>query len=189
MQGVIKMPSGEDIPVQFIQMIPYVLTIIVLAGFIGLRGTEGARIPYRKGLVRHDDLRKCRLKRPNLLSRNTCKLAVRTASFSAAAWRVCRQLENAVGAPVLNEIPHSRTFRVRRVEGHAGQLVLGEIERHSGRRAAGTVPLYEGYEWNRYVPGAGVWADGRQELILTNAAGSLNTDMPPGSLMLIYGPF
>jgi simple sugar transport system permease protein len=36
MQGVVKMPSGEDIPVQFIQMIPYVLTIIVLAGFIGL---------------------------------------------------------------------------------------------------------------------------------------------------------
>jgi len=35
MQGVVKMPSGEDIPVQFIQIIPYVLTIIVLAGFIG----------------------------------------------------------------------------------------------------------------------------------------------------------
>src|SRR6476659_9707362 len=30
-QGVIKMPSGEEIPIQFIQMIPYVLTIIVLA--------------------------------------------------------------------------------------------------------------------------------------------------------------
>ena len=35
MQGVVKLPSGEDIPVQFIQMVPYVLTIIVLAGFIG----------------------------------------------------------------------------------------------------------------------------------------------------------
>jgi general nucleoside transport system permease protein len=35
MQGVIKLPSGEDIPVQFIQVVPYVLTIIVLAGFIG----------------------------------------------------------------------------------------------------------------------------------------------------------
>ncbi|MDQ4121307.1 MAG: ABC transporter permease [Acidobacteriota bacterium] len=34
-QGVFKLPSGEDIPVQFIQIIPYVLTIIVLAGFIG----------------------------------------------------------------------------------------------------------------------------------------------------------
>lgn len=35
MQGVVKLSSGEDIPVQFIQMVPYVLTIIVLAGFIG----------------------------------------------------------------------------------------------------------------------------------------------------------
>lgn len=49
MQGVIKMPSGEEVPVQFIQMIPYVLTIIVLAGFIGLsRAPKALGIPYRK---------------------------------------------------------------------------------------------------------------------------------------------
>jgi simple sugar transport system permease protein len=48
-QGVVKLPSGEDIPVQFIQMIPYVLTIIVLAGFIGLsRAPKALGIPYRK---------------------------------------------------------------------------------------------------------------------------------------------
>jgi ABC-type uncharacterized transport system permease subunit len=44
-----KLPSGEDIPVQFIQMIPYVLTIIVLAGFVGLsRAPKALGIPYRK---------------------------------------------------------------------------------------------------------------------------------------------
>jgi ABC-type uncharacterized transport system permease subunit len=44
-----KMPSGEDLPIQFIQMIPYVLTIIVLAGFIGLsRAPKALGIPYRK---------------------------------------------------------------------------------------------------------------------------------------------
>lgn len=49
LQGVIKMPSGEDVPVQFIQIIPYVLTIIVLAGFIGLsRAPKALGIPYRK---------------------------------------------------------------------------------------------------------------------------------------------
>ncbi|MBK8148023.1 MAG: ABC transporter permease [Acidobacteria bacterium] len=49
LQGVIKMPSGEDIPVQFIQIIPYVLTIIVLAGFIGLsRAPKALGIPYNK---------------------------------------------------------------------------------------------------------------------------------------------
>ncbi len=48
-QGVFKLPSGEDIPVQFIQIIPYVLTIIVLAGFIGLsRAPRALGAPYRK---------------------------------------------------------------------------------------------------------------------------------------------
>jgi simple sugar transport system permease protein len=48
-QGAIKLPSGEDIPVQFIQMIPYVLTIIVLAGFIGLsRAPKALGVPYSK---------------------------------------------------------------------------------------------------------------------------------------------
>ena len=41
--------NGEEIPVQFIQIIPYVLTIIVLAGFIGLsRAPKALGIPYRK---------------------------------------------------------------------------------------------------------------------------------------------
>ena len=35
MQGVVTLPSGEPIPVHFIQMVPYVLTMVVLAGFIG----------------------------------------------------------------------------------------------------------------------------------------------------------
>jgi simple sugar transport system permease protein len=44
-----KLPSGEDNPIQFIQMIPYLLTIIVLAGFIGLsRAPKALGIPYRK---------------------------------------------------------------------------------------------------------------------------------------------
>jgi len=49
MQGVAKLPSGEDIPVQFIQMIPYVLTIVVLAGFIGdSRAPRALGTPYLK---------------------------------------------------------------------------------------------------------------------------------------------
>ena len=43
MQGVV------EIPVQFIQMIPYVLTMVVLAGFIGLsRAPRALGIPYQK---------------------------------------------------------------------------------------------------------------------------------------------
>jgi ABC-type uncharacterized transport system permease subunit len=49
MQGVVKLPSGDDIPVQFIQMVPYLLTIIVLAGFIGSsRPPRALGTPYEK---------------------------------------------------------------------------------------------------------------------------------------------
>src|SRR5258705_10473692 len=49
MQGAVKLPSGEDIPVQFIQMVPYVLTIIVLAGYFGSsRRLRHLGIPSKK---------------------------------------------------------------------------------------------------------------------------------------------
>ena len=49
MQGVVKLPSGDDIPIQFIQMVPYILTIVVLAGFIGSsRPPRALGIPYEK---------------------------------------------------------------------------------------------------------------------------------------------
>jgi len=59
MQGAIKLPAffatllrqtpGDDIPVQFIQMVPYLLTIVVLAGFIGSsRPPRALGIPYQK---------------------------------------------------------------------------------------------------------------------------------------------
>jgi simple sugar transport system permease protein len=49
MQGVAKLPSGEDIPLQFVQMIPYVVTIVVLAGFIGQsRAPRALGVPYEK---------------------------------------------------------------------------------------------------------------------------------------------
>ena len=47
--GVTNCPSGETFPQQFVQIIPYVLTIIVLAGFIGLsRAPKALGNPYRK---------------------------------------------------------------------------------------------------------------------------------------------
>ena len=49
MQGVVRLPSGDDIPVQFIQMVPYVLTMVVLAGFIGhSRAPRALGRPYEK---------------------------------------------------------------------------------------------------------------------------------------------
>ena len=56
MQGVAKLPpflagilGSEDVPVQFVQMLPYVLTIVVLAGFIGhSRPPRALGLPYGK---------------------------------------------------------------------------------------------------------------------------------------------
>jgi simple sugar transport system permease protein len=49
-EGVsIQMQGVAPIPVQFIQIIPYVLTIVVLAGFIGQsRAPKALGIPYQK---------------------------------------------------------------------------------------------------------------------------------------------
>jgi simple sugar transport system permease protein len=45
----IQMQGVTNVPVQFIQIIPYVMTIIVLAGFIGLsRAPRALGLPYAK---------------------------------------------------------------------------------------------------------------------------------------------
>lgn len=48
LQGV-KISGDEEIPVQFIHLIPYVLTVVVLAGFVGhSRAPRALGIPYQK---------------------------------------------------------------------------------------------------------------------------------------------
>ncbi len=45
----IQMQGVTAIPVQFIQIIPYVLTLVVLAGFIGRsRPPKALGLPYQK---------------------------------------------------------------------------------------------------------------------------------------------
>src|SRR6202171_4615033 len=67
MQGVVKLPSGDDIPVQFVQMVPYVLTIVVLAGFIGPSRAWGFHRPlsppasFRSALPERTVRRDCNL--------------------------------------------------------------------------------------------------------------------------------
>ena len=91
-------------------------------------------------------------------------------------------LENAVRIPY-GEIPG---FSKSTVEGHAGQLVLGEIGGIAVAVQQGRFHYYEGYEMDAVVfPVRTFGALGIKNLILTNAAGSLNSDMQPGSLMLI----
>ncbi|MDM7921618.1 MAG: purine-nucleoside phosphorylase [Pyrinomonadaceae bacterium] len=91
-------------------------------------------------------------------------------------------LENAVRLPY-DGIPH---FVRSTVEGHAGQLVIGEVDGVSIAVQQGRFHYYEGYDMQQVMFPMRVFARmGIETVILTNAAGSLNSEMAPGSLMLI----
>ena len=91
-------------------------------------------------------------------------------------------LENAVKIPY-EEIPH---FQKSTVEGHAGQLVLGEIEGVSIAVQQGRFHFYEGYDMAQVIfPMRTFGVLGIKSVILTNAAGSVRTSLKSGNLMLI----
>lgn len=91
-------------------------------------------------------------------------------------------IENAVRIPY-EEIPN---FPRSTVAGHAGQLVLGELDGVSVAVQQGRFHYYEGYDMEQVMlPVRTFGVMGIKNLILTNAAGSLDTDMQPGTLMLI----
>ncbi|HYE83836.1 MAG TPA: purine-nucleoside phosphorylase [Clostridia bacterium] len=81
------------------------------------------------------------------------------------------------------EIPN---FPVSTVQGHKGRLVFGRI---SGKRVVfmqGRFHYYEGYRMEDVVFPVWVFkALGVEKLIVTNAAGGVNTSFNPGDLMLI----
>lgn len=81
------------------------------------------------------------------------------------------------------EIPH---FPVSTVEGHAGQLVFGRLRGREVVAMQGRFHLYEGYPAEQVV--YPVWTMrqlGVDVLIVTNAAGGVNTEFQPGDLVLI----
>lgn len=91
-------------------------------------------------------------------------------------------VSDAVRIPY-EEIPH---FARSTVQGHAGQLVLGEVEGVPVAVQQGRFHFYEGYDMEQVMFPMRVFGQiGVKNVILTNAAGSLSTEMRPGSLMLI----
>ena len=72
------------------------------------------------------------------------------------------------------------------VEGHAGRLVVGKAGSVPIAAMQGRFHFYEGYSLDDVTfPVRVLKMLGVQTLILTNAAGSLNTELTPGSLMVI----
>lgn len=91
-------------------------------------------------------------------------------------------IENAVRIPY-SDIPH---FAVSTVKGHAGQLILGEIEGVSVAVQQGRFHYYEGYDMDQVIFPMRVFGlMGVKTAIITNAAGSVLTSFKQGRLMLI----
>jgi len=81
------------------------------------------------------------------------------------------------------EIPH---FHTTSVEGHAGKVIIGNFNGVPTIFLQGRFHFYEGYSMQEVVfPTRTICGMGIQTLILTNAAGGVNTRYRPGDLMLI----
>ncbi|MFA7414024.1 MAG: purine-nucleoside phosphorylase [Rhizobium sp.] len=77
-------------------------------------------------------------------------------------------------------------FPVSGVSGHAGELVAGYLGREPVIMLAGRIHYYEKGDANAMrLPIEVLKGLGVQSLILTNSAGSLREDLPPGSVMQI----
>lgn len=81
------------------------------------------------------------------------------------------------------EIPH---FPVSTVEGHSGKLLFGELGGKKVLVMAGRFHFYEGYTAQQVTyPVRVMKLLGVETLLLSNAAGSVNTSFKVGDLMLI----
>lgn len=77
-------------------------------------------------------------------------------------------------------------FPVSTVEGHAGQLVIGELEGKTVLAMQGRFHYYEGYSLEDVTFPVRVMNELQiDKLIVTNAAGGVNSGFEPGDLMMI----
>ncbi|WP_428912219.1 purine-nucleoside phosphorylase [Niallia sp. Krafla_26] len=82
-----------------------------------------------------------------------------------------------------SDIPH---FPESTVEGHAGQLVIGDLQGLPVLAMQGRFHYYEGYSLDKVTYPVRVMKElGIDTLIVTNAAGGVNSSFTPGDLMII----
>ena len=94
----------------------------------------------------------------------------------------CGRLEDQTVVP-FGQIPG---FPVSTVEGHEGAFVFGTYRGRSLAALQGRIHYYEGYTQQELTLPVRVMAKlGVKTVILTNAAGGVNLDFKPGTLMLI----
>jgi purine-nucleoside phosphorylase len=82
-----------------------------------------------------------------------------------------------------SEIPN---WPVSTVHGHAGRLVVGELEGQTAFVMQGRIHFYEGYSMSQItLPVRVMLRLGLEMMFVTNAAGGVNADFVPGDVMLI----
>ncbi len=82
-----------------------------------------------------------------------------------------------------NQIPN---WPSSTVQGHQGQLIVGQLEGHTVVILQGRTHFYEGYSTQQItLPVRVMQLLGIRTLIVTNAAGGMNPSFQPGDLMLI----
>jgi purine-nucleoside phosphorylase len=92
------------------------------------------------------------------------------------------QIENKTVIPY-NEIPH---FHQTTVEGHEGRLILGQVKGVEVAVYQGRFHVYEGHDLEDVVlPVRVLSLLGAEYLLLTNAAGGINSQYVPGDLVCI----
>lgn len=95
-------------------------------------------------------------------------------------------LAEAVNQPVnisYNQLPY---WPIPSVEGHKGQLVIGQLESQDVLIMQGRTHFYEGISMAEVgLPVRVMQRLGVKIVIVTNAAGAVNQDFQPGDLMLI----
>lgn len=92
------------------------------------------------------------------------------------------EVENPIAIPY-GTIPH---FPVSTVVGHAGQLVYGTLGGQKVLAMQGRFHYYEGYSLEEVTFPVRVMKElGIHSVVVTNAAGGVNTEFTPGDLMMI----
>jgi purine-nucleoside phosphorylase len=92
------------------------------------------------------------------------------------------EVQNAVKIPY-GDIPH---FPVSTVVGHAGQLVIGDLDGKLVVAMQGRFHYYEGYSMQEVTFPVRVMKElGVDLMVVTNACGGMNKSFQPGDLMII----
>jgi purine-nucleoside phosphorylase len=95
-------------------------------------------------------------------------------------------LAEAVRDPVILPYSELPDWPASTVQGHAGRLVIGDLDGQSTLVMQGRIHFYEGYGMDQVtLPIRVMQRLGIGILIVTNAAGAIHPDFAPGDVMLI----